>query len=297
MSESPSFQRHPLGQLALLILFMLGGSLIFGLLGMAVGGALYGWDNLTSTPYLQLLQTFLSTGTFVIPALYFTRFSTESATGYLHLYRKPYPVLILLTLVIMLSGSAPLDWVVDWNKHMQLPAFLQEMENWMKAKEQESYILVKQLSVMNRPADLLIGLLVLAVLPALGEEMIFRGIIQKLFTHWTKSAHWGIWIAAIIFSAIHLQFYGFLPRMLLGALFGYLLFWSGSLWLPILAHFINNAAVVLLTYNHQRRGLPFETLEETPQLSWYVYTINTGIVIMGLLLFYRYTKAKSLVVK
>jgi membrane protease YdiL (CAAX protease family) len=84
----------------------------------------------------------------------------------------------------------------------------------------------------------------IAVLPAVGEELLFRGVIQKLFSKITRSHHWGIWISAILFSALHLQFYGFIPRLLLGAMFGYLLVWSGSLWLPILAHFINNAAAV-----------------------------------------------------
>lgn len=293
MSESPSFQRHPLGQLAILILLMLGGSLVFGVLGMALAAAFYGFDAMSTLPFLRILQTFLAAGTFVIPGWYFARLSGEKESAYLHLNRRPYPVLLLLTLLIMLSSSAPLDLLVDWNKQMKLPGFLQGLENWMKAKEQETYELLKQLTVMNSPADLLFNLLMLAVLPAFGEEIIFRGIVQKIGTRWTGNAHAGIWIAAIIFSAIHLQFYGFLPRMLLGALFGYLLLWSGNLWLPILGHFINNAAVVLLTYDQQRRGLPFETLEQTPNLPGFVYFSNTAILAVGLFLFYRYTKARS----
>jgi membrane protease YdiL (CAAX protease family) len=88
----------------------------------------------------------------------------------------------------------------------------------------------------------------IGIIPAIGEELLFRGVIQRIFTEWTKNIHWGIWISAILFSALHLQFYGFVPRAILGAIFGYLLVWSGNLWLPVLAHFINNTVAVIAYY-------------------------------------------------
>jgi len=91
-------------------------------------------------------------------------------------------------------------------------------------------------------------MLIVAVVPAVGEELLFRGVLQKIMIAWTKNPHFGVWITAFLFSALHLQFFGFFPRMLLGALFGYLFLWSKSLWLPILGHFINNGTVVLASY-------------------------------------------------
>ncbi len=91
----------------------------------------------------------------------------------------------------------------------------------------------------------------IALLPAIGEELVFRGVVQKIFRQWSRNAHVAIWTTAVLFSAMHMQFYGFIPRMLLGAMLGYMLEWSGSLWLPMLAHFINNAGAVLLTYLFQ----------------------------------------------
>jgi hypothetical protein len=96
------------------------------------------------------------------------------------------------------------------------------------------------------------NLVLVAIIPAIGEELVFRGVLQKLFGEWTKNKFMGIWISAILFSAMHLQFYGFIPRMLLGALLGYSLLWTGSIWIPILGHFVNNAFAVLLTYLEQR---------------------------------------------
>jgi len=96
-------------------------------------------------------------------------------------------------------------------------------------------------------SDLLFNFLLIAVIAGLGEELFFRGILQKIFSEW-RNAVLAIWLAAFVFSAIHLQFYGFFPRMLLGAFFGYLLYWSGNLWLPILAHTINNGLAVIFYY-------------------------------------------------
>ena len=92
------------------------------------------------------------------------------------------------------------------------------------------------------------NIFMIAFLPAIGEELLFRGVIQRIFTNMTKNFHWGIWISAILFSALHMQFYGFVPRVLLGAIFGYLLVWSGSMWLPIVGHFLNNAFAVVGMY-------------------------------------------------
>jgi membrane protease YdiL (CAAX protease family) len=96
--------------------------------------------------------------------------------------------------------------------------------------------------------DLTINIFILAVIPSIAEEMIFRGILQQILCRVFKSGHIGIWLTAILFSAIHLQFFGFLPRLILGLSFGYLFFWSRNLWLPVIAHFINNFIPVMMTF-------------------------------------------------
>jgi hypothetical protein len=115
--------------------------------------------------------------------------------------------------------------------------------------------------VTDTTRDLMMNLLMIAILPAIGEEFLFRGVIQRLFTEWTRNNHIGIFLAAFLFSFIHFQFYGFLPRFMLGLFFGYLLFWSGSLWVPVTGHFINNALAVL--YYHYTGNPGEETALET----------------------------------
>ena len=127
----------------------------------------------------------------------------------------------------------------------------------MKGSEENATRITEALLNMNSPGDLFYNLLIIAVLPALGEEFLFRGILQKLFKEMTQNVHVAIIITAVIFSAIHMQFYGFLPRMMLGILFGYLLHWTGNLWVPVIAHFINNAAAVVFAYFAGKQELPF----------------------------------------
>ncbi|TAF81977.1 MAG: CPBP family intramembrane metalloprotease, partial [Sphingobacteriales bacterium] len=112
-------------------------------------------------------------------------------------------------------------------------------------------------------------LLMIAILPAIGEELFFRGTIQNIFTALFKNPHVAVWLTAILFSAIHLQFYGFLPRMFLGALFGYLFIWGKSIWLPILGHFLNNGFAVIMAFRLQQEGKSISELDNAFSPSWY----------------------------
>src|SRR5690606_2422366 len=119
---------------------------------------------------------------------------------------------------------------------------------WMKVQELQMEKITEKILQVTSFSGLLLNLLVIAIIPAIGEELLFRGCLQPVFHRWTKNIHIAIWITAIIFSAIHVQFYGFIPRMLMGAVFGYMLYWGRSIWLPIIAHFINNATAVIYTF-------------------------------------------------
>ena len=146
-------------------------------------------------------------------------------------------------------GFTPfLSWLIELNESMVFPDFLSELERWMRASERKAKLLTKAFLTFDGFGSLLYVMLIVAVVPAIGEELLFRGVLQKIMISWTKNPHLGIWISAFLFSALHLQFFGFFPRMMLGILFGYIFLWSNSLWLPILGHFINNGTVVIASY-------------------------------------------------
>lgn len=197
---------------------------------------------------LKFLQLFNALGIFIVPPIVFVWLFSEKPAETLSLNRISKPSLYALTVLLFLVALPMLNWVVEWNSQINLPDVFSDIENWMRESEDRAMVLTQALLQMDNISQLLVNLVLIAVLPAIGEELLFRGLVQRIFTGWTKNHHLGIWISAILFSALHFQFFGFFPRMLLGALFGYMLFYSGSLWVPIFAHFINNASALIISY-------------------------------------------------
>jgi membrane protease YdiL (CAAX protease family) len=140
--------------------------------------------------------------------------------------------------------------------------------------------------------ELLTGILVIGVFAGIGEEMFFRGVVQPKLKLYTNSAHWGIWLTAIIFSAIHVQFYGFIPRVFLGALFGYLYLYSGSLLYPILAHIFNNTLTVIVVYLSNQGQIDFD-LESTDSVSYPAAMLGFLVLMVGFFYFKKINQAKD----
>lgn len=176
----------------------------------------------------------------------------------------PLPILLTVIVVIVFMGLN--SFFVEWNSGIEFPDFMERFEIWARQNEDKATGITQFLTHFDSTLQVFVAMVVIAILPAIGEELVFRGLIQKEFYRGTKNIHLSIWISAILFSAIHIQFYGFVPRMLLGALFGYLYYWSGSLWISILAHFINNGIAVLGMYLHQIGYFDFdvESAEAAP---------------------------------
>lgn len=171
------------------------------------------------------------------------------------------------------------------NSAMHLPGWLSGVEQWMIDKEDQADNLIDTLVSSNTLRTMLTNLLIIALIPAVAEELIFRGVFQKILTGLFRSGHLAIWVTAFIFSAIHFQFFGFIPRFILGLVFGYLFFWSGTLWLPVLSHFINNAFPVILTY--MQGGQKISVPVETPLLKQAIYLPLPVIIILVILFYFR----------
>lgn len=201
-------------------------------------------NDMSNVKVMQLIQSF---GLFVIPPFVMASLWSNNAFEFLRLKSTLRWTTVLYVVAFMLV-AIPFINMLSWlNQQIILPEALSEIEKMMQSSEvQIAEITEKMLNVSTLGA-LLFNVFLVAVVPALGEELFFRGTIQRLLSDW-KGALFAIWITAFVFSAIHMQFYGFLPRMLLGAFLGYLLLWSGSLWLPIIAHFVNNAVAVVFYY-------------------------------------------------
>ncbi len=218
--------------------------------------------NPTNIHVLKFFQVVQSIGLFMFPPFVIAFLFGKNILGFLQINMKFKVQIIVASILVMLAAVPLINFMGELNAMMKLPGFLHGVETWMKESEATAQKITQAFLNVHSTAGLFLNIFVVAVVPALSEELLFRGVFQKLFSDWTKSIHWGILISAIFFSAFHLQFYGFIPRMLLGLFFGYLLSWSGTIWVPIIAHFINNAFAVIISYfvNIKTIGQEVETI-------------------------------------
>ena len=233
------------------IAFVLGLLLAVPLFGVGIKEILTSasdFENTVSLKLLQYFQVIQSFGLFIIPAMLAGYFFERSSIRYLRIDIPSWWPIYLITLILMLASLPLINWMVTVNDMMKLPDFLNGLEAWMKTMEEEAEKLTRAFMQMPTPGAFLFNMFMIAVLPAVGEEFMFRGLIQRLFREWLGNIHVAIFLSALLFSAMHMQFYGFFPRMVLGIVFGYLFYWSGSIWIPVFAHFIQNGLVVMVTY-------------------------------------------------
>ena len=244
------------------------------------------WMQLIQTAALFLLPPFLMAFLWTKQPLEWLKLKSETR-GY-----------GLWAIFLMLIALPAINLVGYFNQQMSLPAFLEPLEQWMKTAEANAAHLTEQFLSVTTFDGLIINILLMALLPAVAEELTFRGVLQRLIQTQTNEAinregkrvHLAIWCTAILFSAIHMQFYGFLPRMLMGALFGYALVWTGSLWIPILMHFTNNAMAVILYFLAIRSGWDLDKVDTigTNDTLW-LGVVSLVLTIIGIYAFRRST--------
>jgi uncharacterized protein len=231
--------------------------------------------------------------TFIIPALLFAWLGSEKKLGYLKLDQPFHPVVGMAVILLVFAAMPVINWAGEVNSHLSLPGFMSGVEDWMKSSEESLKKLTEAFLQMNGISDLLVNLIVVALLAAVGEELLFRGGMQNIFLEWLKNKHAAVWITAILFSALHAQFYGFLPRMLLGVILGYLYIWSGSLWLSVLFHFINNGMAVLFSYLIGKEALTKSAETIGAGESPFYFVLVSAAVSAGLMYFVYKNRLKS----
>jgi len=241
-----------------LILF----SMLFALLGLLIGKIWYHVNISTlssmfshpekaaTRPFLYVYQVINQIGVFVLPPLLFAWLVHTRSGEYLRMNQRPNIYSLILGALLVYTLLPFINWLTDLNAMVSLPDSLSGLQQWMKAKEMQADEITGVFLSVKSMGGLGLNLLIVALIPAIGEELLFRGVIQRLLGEWTKNMHWGIILTAILFSAMHMQFYGFLPRFILGMTLGYLFFISGNLWLAIFVHFVNNASSVIIFYLH-----------------------------------------------
>lgn len=258
-------------QLILFLAFIVIGILLTTMLGLLFGQLIFGetimkastnpdLHNSTEINALKFLQTISHLGLFIIPSLAFAWFAGKNHAWHLGFQNKSKLAQYLFAIVLIVAAQPLINWLTEFNAGLKLPSGFAEIEAWMKQAEESAALLTDAFMNTHSFGGLIFNLFMMALIPAFGEEFVFRGILQRLLQQWTRKAWVAILISSVIFSAIHMQFYGFIPRLMIGALLG-LVFWkTGNLWLCILIHFINNgmAVVVSWLFANQYSNIPME---------------------------------------
>jgi len=273
LSQPVREENHPFLQLLILGISAFVGVIVFILIGIAICIAIYGLDLIQNMDWmtgkdlkyigaLKIVVVAQQIGLFLVPAIILAVFEGKKPQRF-YGFSVPKINLLAIVFLIMLCSIPVMGWINEKNMAMHLPDFLKGLEKWMRKMEDEGEVTTKAILNGTSFGALVINLLVIAVTPAICEELIFRGGLQRTLARWFKNPHVAIWTSAIIFSTIHFQFFGFFPRMFLGAAFGYIYFWTGSLWYTVFAHFINNGYAVTIAWYLQRNNMPIDKLDDT----------------------------------
>lgn len=260
MRQTLFYDIHPFVKLIMALFITMVSFLVFLIIGMLVALPVFhlsvfelqeifsDFENVRNIAVLKYFQIVQTLGLFVVPPFIIVFFLYGEVWKSLQLKSLPEWPMAIRVILIMIIGLPVINLLAMWNLQIDLPQWLNSVEEWMKAMEETAKKLTDMFLTTDSIGGFLINLLMIAILPAVGEELLFRGILQRFLIEWLRNRHVGVLIASILFSALHLQFFGFFPRLLLGILFGYLFLWSKNLWLPILAHFVNNGVAVIFYF-------------------------------------------------
>jgi len=248
-------------------------------------------ENLNMVKYIQVISHL---GLFIIPSFILAWLFWGNSSEYLFLKNKPGLQTLFLSSILIFIAVPFINYILELNMQMHLPERLKGLEEWMRRSEEAAGEVTEAFLSVETINGLLFNIFMVAIIPAIGEELMFRGVLMRIFHKWTHSGHLAVWITAILFSAIHMQFFGFFPRMFLGVLFGYLVLWTGSLWPAIIAHFVNNAAAVIFFYlfNHEITDGTYENLGKGTH--GLVYAIIAIIMTVALMWWIRKTSSTSM---
>ncbi|MFD0766509.1 CPBP family intramembrane glutamic endopeptidase [Mucilaginibacter lutimaris] len=296
MIKGPVNQMSPAKQLLLFIAVFGGIFLVGNLLGFAMIAAFYGMgmlmdigrlnlSNPQSITALYILQIATMTAPIFLAPVVFAKWILRDTANYIKPgFRFPW-LLLVITFFVMLVSMPLIEVLSNINQQMVLPGWLSGLEQWMKNSEENARRITEAILNMDSVWDCLKNVFLIGFLTAVAEEIMFRGVLQTIFQKLTKNTHAAIWVTAALFSAFHMEFYGFLPRTLLGALFGYFVAYSGSIWPAVWGHFLNNATAVVGTFLYQKKHIQLNPNDS--HLFSYMGYVFSAIIIIILLLVYK----------
>lgn len=236
--------------LIIFLLAIVGSMFVTALISMQVTVLMEGSDSIltfdtTNINTLRVLQIIQSMGVFIIPSIIGVRLFYNGSVRKSFGAKRVNAVISIISIAVILFSLPFINWSAFVNQNIHFPAALSHIKEWMILTESQAIEATRSFLNIANTSDFLITVLIMAILPAIGEEWLFRGLLQPMLGRLVKNMDVAIIITAIIFSSVHVQFMTFLPRMILGMILGYLFYFGGSLWYSIIAHFVNNLAALI----------------------------------------------------
>ncbi len=227
------------------MLLLIFGTLFSSVLGVFV--AMINGGEITDLNNLQIIQVLNQVIGFMLPAVLYVMLVYKRPLNYLG-FRK-IPAWSLLGIAALFTIIPFLSWVTDWNDSIVFPESMRALEAKLRLTQQKSEEVIK---MFISQGSLFSSMLIIAALAAVSEELLFRSVLQKGLMRLFKNVHVAIIVTAFVFSAFHMDFFGFFPRFILGLMLGYIFWMSGSIFPSMLMHFVNNATIVMLYYLNTR---------------------------------------------
>lgn len=232
--------------------------------------------NATVIDQMRWVQLLAHLGNYTLVALIFAGwFYGKRAPQQLRMHQIPNLLVLVLCVGLTIALFPIISWFYYWNTAL-LP------EAWIA---QDRLALQRLFLTMDKASDFYLNLMLLGGAAALGEELIFRGVIQPILTKWTNSIHVGSWVTGALFSLIHFQWEGFVPRLLMGVFFCYVFWYTQSLWVPLLLHSFFNSIQVIIPYFYSNA---IETSMEPQVVSWFSFGVSLGVFSILWVFFLKY---------
>lgn len=262
---------HPVIQLLMMLVFIFSGAFVGQFFGILVIFMKYGlsmeiaqtiMNNMVDYPAtLRELQFFSVLGSFIFPGIILAYLFSDNYKDYLKIdtpIRMSPVVWVILSMIVALPLQ---NFIACYNQELHFPETLKPLEDALRLQEEAADSITRSMLNMENLWALILNIVVVALFAAVGEEFIFRGVLQNVFGRFLHNKHVIIWSVAIIFSLAHFQFFGFVPRVLLGAYFGYLVYFTNNIWLPVIAHFTNNFIIVINFWIYKNQPEKLEDMD------------------------------------
>jgi membrane protease YdiL (CAAX protease family) len=283
---------NPTLQLLLMLAVIAVSSIVISVAAIIMAIPFMGIDNVLtvflsgSTGFMRYMQIMQSIASFVLPPLTLAWMLSAKPFRWLH-FNRPTPMLMVIAFLLPIVCQPLISWTVQFNSNAEFP-------EWMRTLEETNNSLMFAFLDTHNPAVIALNIIMIVLIPAFGEEMLFRGTMQPLLQKIFKNPHWAVWVTAFVFSTIHFQFLTFLSRLILGALFGYLLVYGKSIWYAVAGHLLNNLTSIIIFYYYRHTQPNINPLTQDGD-EFGLPMVAASIILTGLLFYIFIRKKKSLI--